>query len=109
MDQVLQYQIIIGILVALRIVEWLYHYHKTTKKLIKESKEQSEKLKGIIGGEPVTPRPNPPKDSQIIKEGKVKKGGVNEKPTIPRPPAPKGQGGSSMLICPCINKNVKEN
>ena len=29
-----------------------------------------------------------------VKEGKVKKGGVNRRPTGPPPPPPKGQGGS---------------
>ena len=33
--------------------------------------------------------------SKEIREGKVKKGGVNEAPILPRPEPPKGQGGKT--------------
>jgi hypothetical protein len=38
------------------------------------------------------------KKMKQIKEGKVKKGGVNNPPTTPRPAPPKGQGGKKMQV-----------
>ncbi len=37
-------------------------------------------------------------DTVEIKEGKVKKGGVNTYPTTPRPPPPVGQGGKDCRV-----------
>jgi hypothetical protein len=44
--------------------------------------------------------------SIALKEGKVKKGGLNSPPTTERPDPPKGQGGSDK--CEVCRKKIEE-